>query len=220
MRIKNGTLAHLLTGLLLWLPLLPLAAQKETEAKEILDQTASTFKKAGGIKADFTLTTYSHGTPQGEMKGCIRLMGDRFRLDTPEVITWFDGKTQWSYLTANNEVNVATPTREELQSINPMAFLTMYKQGYAYRMGTTENYAGKAVYEVSLTAEDYEQQIAHLTLYIDRSTRFPIYIKVKEAGQSYNVITVSNYTSGEKWQTEDFRFNSEQYPDAEVIDLR
>lgn len=218
--MKNKIFTYILTGIFLGLFSLSLAAQETFTAKEVLDQTASSLKKAGGIRADFTLTTYSHGSPQGETKGTICLMGNRFRLNTPDVITWFDGKTQWSYLPANNEVNIANPTQEELQGINPLAFLTMYKQGYTYRMGATKQYGGRAVHEVSLTAEDYEQQIAHLTLYIDRTTLFPIYIKVKEAGQNYNIIAVSNYTADEKWQEKDFRFNPEQYPDAEVIDLR
>lgn len=218
--MMNRTLTYWLAGLLLWLPFLPLSAQKEAVAKEVLDKTASAFRKAGGVEASFTLTTYSHGSPQGETKGTIRLMGERFRLDTPGVVTWFDGKTQWSYLPANEEVNVANPTREELQSINPLSFLSLYKQGYACRMGATETYAGKPVHEVCLTAEDFERPISNLTLYIDRVTLFPIYIKVKEAGQNYNVITVANYASGKDWRTEDFRFDPKQYPDAEVIDLR
>lgn len=199
---------------------LPVSAQKEAVAKTLLDRTAEAFKKSDGVEASFTLTTYRHGTPQSEIKGTIRLRGEKFALTTPDVITWFDGKTQWSLLTANNEVNVANPTREELQTINPYAFLEMYRHGYNYRMGTVTSYAGKQVSEVCLTAEDFEQQIANLTLYIDQTTLQPLYIKLKEAGQSYNVITIDTYRTGMKWTDKDFTFDAKQYPDVEVIDLR
>lgn len=219
--LSTRQLVYLSTSIILFfLVTLPTMAQKETEAKALLEKTTQTFRKAGGIKADFTLTTIQHGMMHNETKGTICLQGEKFRLDTPDIITWFDGKTQWSYLPANEEVNVSTPTKEELQSINPYAFMTLYKQGYGYRIGTTTSYQNKSVHEVILTAEDFERPLSNLTLYIDRTTLLPLYIKLKEAGQDYNVITIGNYQTGVKWGNKDFTFDTKQYPDVEVIDLR
>ncbi len=206
--------------ILFLLSALPMMAQKEAEAKAVLEKTTQAFKKAGGIEADFTLTPYQRGVAQGEVKGSIQLMDANFRLTTPQMVTWFNGKTQWTYLPANEEVNVSTPTREELESINPMAFLTLYKEGYNYRMGEQSTYKGKSVYEVTLTAEDFNRQWANLTLYIDRTSLLPLYIKLKEAGKDYNLITIDHYKQGMKWGKGYFTFDPKQYPDAEVIDLR
>lgn len=106
---------------------LPLSAQK-LDAQDILDRTATTFRQAGGIQADFTVQTYAKGVLQGSSVGTIRLKGEKFLLDADGVKTWFDGRTQWSYLTNSDEVNVSEPTPEELQSINPYALLSIYKQ--------------------------------------------------------------------------------------------
>ena len=206
--------------ILFLLSALPTMAQKEAEAKAVLEKTTQAFKKAGGIEADFTLTPYQHGVAQTSVKGSIQLMDENFRLTTPQMVTWFNGKTQWTYLPANEEVNVSTPTREELESINPLAFLTLYKEGYNYRMGAQSTYKGKSVYEVTLTAEDFDRQWANLTLYIDRTTLLPLYIKLKEAGKDYHVITIDNYRQGMGWKKSHFTFDPKQYPDAEVIDLR
>lgn len=210
----------LTTIILLLFFALPMKAQKDTETKALLEKTAQTIRKSGGIKADFILTNYQRGVARDEVKGSICLQGEKFRLTTPEIITWFDGKTQWSYLLANEEVNISNPTKEELQSINPYAFLTLYRQGYAYHTGTVTTYQGKNVYEIILTAEDFNRPLTNITLYIDQSTFLPIYIKLKEAGQDYNVINISNYHTGLKWENKDFMFDTKQYPDAEVIDLR
>lgn len=218
--MKNKTLTYILTGVLLWLPLLSLSAQKEAEAKVVLEKTAQAFKKANGIEADFILTPYQHGVAQGDMKGNIQLMDENFLLTTPQMVTWFNGKTQWTYLPANEEVNVSTPTREELESINPLAFLSLYKEGYAYRLGSKTTHQGKAITEVVLTAEDFNKQWSNLTLYIDRTTLLPLYIKLKEAGKNYHEITISNYRQGMGWRKNHFTFDPKQYPNAEVIDLR
>lgn len=199
---------------------LPMMAQKEAEAKAVLEKTTKAFKQANGIEADFTLTPYQRGVAQGEMKGSIQLMDENFRLTTPQMVTWFNGKTQWTYLPTNEEVNVSNPTREELESINPLAFLTLYKEGYACQLGSKTNYQGKNITEVKLTAEEFNKQWSNLTLYIDRTTHLPLYIKLKEAGKDYHEITISNYRQGMGWKKSHFTFDPKQYPDAEVIDLR
>lgn len=200
--------------------LLPVNAQKEPQAKEILDKTANAFNKSGGIEASFTLTPYQQGTPQQSMKGEIQLKGNKFHMITPEIITWFNGKTQWSYLVYNEEVNISNPTKEELESINPYSFISLYKQGYNYTVGTTRTYSGKAVYEINLIAETPKQQLAAITLYISQNDYFPVYIKAKENGKDYNVVTLDSYKTNSKLNDAIFSFNPKQYPKVEVIDLR
>ncbi|MFR9260330.1 MAG: LolA-like putative outer membrane lipoprotein chaperone [Bacteroides cellulosilyticus] len=72
-----------------------------------MDRTATAFRQAGGIQADFTVQTYAKGVLQGSSVGTIRLKGEKFLLDADGVKTWFDGRTQWSYLTNSDEVNVS-----------------------------------------------------------------------------------------------------------------
>ena len=67
---------------------------------------------------------------EGSESGTIQLKGEKFVLKASEVITWFDGKTQWSYVVRNDEVNVSNPTQEELQQINPYTFLYMYQKDF------------------------------------------------------------------------------------------
>ena len=139
---------------------LPLSAQK-LDAQDILDRTATAFRQAGGIQADFTVQTYAKGVLQGSSVGTIRLKGEKFLLDADGVKTWFDGRTQWSYLTNSDEVNVSEPTPEELQSINPYALLSIYKQGYHMKLGKTDVYGGKPAYEVILTASDRKKDLRY-----------------------------------------------------------
>lgn len=187
--------------------------------KEILDNTASAFKKAGGIETSFNIKVFSNGTLSGESTGIIKLKGEKFLLETPDAITWFDGETQWTYLTNSEEVNITNPTEEELQEINPYALLSIYQQGYNATTGKTKTFKGKSISEVILTAIDRKQNLQTITLYINNNYQ-PVYIEAKLGDGSRNEITVTGYKTGEKYKDSLFAFDEKKYPDAEIIDLR
>lgn len=195
-------------------------AQKEAKAKQILDKTAEAFKKAAPLSADFTLTVWSHGSPQNKTSGTIVLKGEKFHLTTPSVITWFNGETQWSYLPANEEVNISQPTEEELQNINPYSFVKLYRKGYDYRMGDKTSYKGKAIHEIRLTAENDKSPFSEVTLYVTQADLLPLYLKVKEQGGGYNTIDIRQCQQRVNANEKDFEFDKKKYPHAEVIDLR
>ena len=200
---------------------LPVIAQQQSQAKVILDKTAEVFRKAGGVKADFTVKAVTNGLVEGAENGTIQLKGEKFVLKTSDIITWFDGKTQWSYVTKNDEVNVSNPTQEELQQINPYTFLYMYQKGFSYKLGTVKVYQGKAVWEVILTANDKKQELESITLYVTKSTYEPVYIQLQQRGQkTRNEITVTAYQTGLDYADHVFTFDRKAYPTAEVIDLR
>ena len=114
---------YIFSVLIALLSLPVIAQQQQSQAKSILDKTAEAFRKAGGVKADFTVKVITDGLIEGVEHGTIQLKGEKFVLKTTDIVTWFDGKTQWSYVAKNDEVNVSNPTQEELQQINPYTFL-------------------------------------------------------------------------------------------------
>ena len=75
---------------------LPLSAQK-LDAQDILDRTATAFRQAGGIQADFTVQTYAKGALQGSSVGTIRLKGEKFLLDADGVIVLSAPPVRTSY---------------------------------------------------------------------------------------------------------------------------
>ena len=212
---------YIFSVLIALLSLPVIAQQQQSQAKVILDKTAEAFRKAGGVKADFTVKAVTNGLVEGAENGTIQLKGEKFVLKTSDIITWFDGKTQWSYMTKNDEVNVSTPTQEELQQINPYTFLYMYQKGFSYKLGTVKTFQGKAVWEVVLTADDKKQELESITLYVTKNAYEPVYIQLQQRGQkTRNEITVTAYQTGLDYADDVFTFDRKAYPTAEVIDLR
>ena len=99
---------------------------KAESAKSILDKAAATVSNPGGVQANFQMISKQFGNTSGS----ISIKGKKFHASTPQAIIWFDGKTQWTYMKNNDEVNVSNPTEEELQAINPYNFINIYKKGF------------------------------------------------------------------------------------------
>lgn len=183
-------------------------AQKDKQAREVLDKTAAALKQAEGVRATFG----------GTAQGTLLLKGDRFYLSSGGIQSWFDGKTQWSYLEDSEEVNVSNPTPEELQTINPYALLSIYKNGYNYKYAGMKSRNGKQGYEVILTPEK-KQDITAITLFVSKTYQ-PIYIKVEQSNKSVNEIMVNSYQTHQPLDNATFTFDKKKFPNAEVIDLR
>ena len=92
---------YIFSVLIALLSLPVIAQQQQSQAKAVLDKTAEAFRKAGGVKADFIIKSVTNGLVEGAESGTIQLKGEKFVLKASEVITWFDGKTQWSYVVRN-----------------------------------------------------------------------------------------------------------------------
>lgn len=196
------------TGILLVL-LLACNVVMAQSAKTVLDKTAATISNKSGVSANFNLVNEQYGNTSGT----ISVKGQKFYATTPQVTIWFDGKTQWTYMKKNNEVNVSNPTESGLQAINPYNFINIYKNGFTYDMKTEDK-----EYQVHLMATDKNRKIQEMYIYVNKSTYVPSTIKMLN-GMKWSTITISNFKAS-SLSDELFRYDSKAYPDAEIIDLR
>lgn len=178
-------------------------------ARQVLDKAAAAVSAKDGITANFTMTSAQYG----DASGTIAVKGRKFHASIPIAAIWFDGKTQWTYMKKNNEVNVTTPTEAQLQAINPYNFINLYKRGYNYTINT----AGKD-YVVHLLANSGERKIKELFVTVDKKNYQPKQVKMLQ-GKKWTTFDISNIKK-EKLADGQFRFNSKDFPKAEIIDLR
>lgn len=176
-------------------------------AKEVLDKTAAAVSNKSGITCAFTLKG-------GQMNdsGTISIKGRKFTATTPDAIIWFDGKTQWTYMKKNDEVNVANPSEAEIQAINPYNFIYSYKNGYNYTM---EKKGGNFVVHLTATGK---KSIQEMYLTIGQKSYTPSQVRYKTA-KGWTTIDIRNFKAA-NLSDGMFRFNSKDFPHAEVIDLR
>lgn len=188
-------------------------------AKSVLDQTAATLRSAGGVEATFEGTQFKGTQAAGTATGKIQIQGNKFKIASSALTTWFDGRTQWTLMKGSDEVNVSNPTAAELQQMNPYTFVNLYKSGYNLSLNES-TYKGKACHEVRMTAQSRSNHIQLLVATIDKKTHLPLSIRIKDHRGQWMRIRVSGIQTKRKWGDANFRFDPKQHAGVEVIDLR
>ncbi|MDD7530203.1 MAG: LolA-like putative outer membrane lipoprotein chaperone [Prevotellaceae bacterium] len=194
-----------------WLMFLAMAlhAQNPARAKQILDKTSSIVGRRGGASANFSI----QGGNYEPVSGTIAIKGRKFYAQTPKGATWFNGKTQWTYLSKSGEVNVSNPDQSTQARMNPYQFITLYKQGYA--LGVSESSDN---YLVTMKATTTKSNIREIQVTIDKASYLPKQVKMLQKGK-WTTIRISNFKA-KNLSDRLFNFPAKDYPKAEIIDLR
>lgn len=195
---------------LIWTALLVAVLLHAQNATSVLDKSAATLRAAGNVKIGFTLEVDG-----GASAGYIKLQRQKFVVNVGGSITWFDGKTMWTYVKANEEVNVTNPSADAVAKMNPYAFLSFYKKGYTVKMGKGTD----KEHEVLLTGKS-GSPYTNVVVRINKSTQYPTFIKMTSSKGAVTTIRCNSFLKNQKYKDSTFQFNKKNYPDAEIVDLR
>ncbi|MBO7602355.1 MAG: hypothetical protein J6S94_04925 [Bacteroidaceae bacterium] len=182
--------------------------------KALLDEVVQKTFAEGCVAIDFS--AYMDGS---NTQGHITVQGKQFVLETPGMKTWFDGKKQWTLVEENEEVNVSEPTEEELQLLNPYAWMSLYQQGYELKYGET---GVPDVRKVIMTTTIPREEMQSIVLLIHQTKLYPVRLSMaSRGGLDVVVIDINRYeVKQHPLPAAAFVFDKSQYPDVEVIDLR
>lgn len=179
-------------------------------AAEVLRKAVATMKNTPSVEASFSVSMGGRAS-----SGEILISGDKFTLTTPELSTWFDGKTQWAYSPSAKEVNVSEPTPEELQQINPFAILsTMQNQFTPRRLKSDAGYD-----KIELIPKG-KSEYAKIVAVFNSTTHLPKEIIITSTDRSVTTIKITGIKKGGKTTGKLFQFNLTRFPGVEIVDLR
>ena len=206
-------------------------AQKDTQAKAILNQVSQKYKSYDAIKTDFTFTldnqqagvketqsgTLISKAKAGKYKVTLYTSAGTKDVDK-EIIS--DGKSQWTYLKKDKEVQVSEAAKSGDGINNPSQIFTIYERGYKYLYTGDQKIAGKVYQAIDLTPEDAKQSIFKVRLLIDKVKK-QIYSAMlfDKKGNKYNY-TVSSFTPNAQVADNVFAWDAKAHPGVELVDLR
>lgn len=193
-------------------------SQNEPAAVKILDKFSSAALIAPSVSMEFRLITINDvENTKDTIDGSIIMAGDKYKLDLPDNITWFNGGIKWNYLIAEKEVTI-TKTNIKGDSFidRPSAIYTLYKKGYKIRLIEETDYAST----IDLYPEDIKSDLVRLRLTIGKSSMNLIRAEYKRKDGIVVYLVVNEYNLRQKTDPSIFSFDNKKYNGAEIIDMR
>ncbi len=178
---------------------------------QMLDKCVSAINASGGVTAN-----YSISSSQGTSTGTISMQGNKFRVVSPDAKCWYDGTTQWSWSPLTGEVNITTPTAEDLQMTNPIAAVRHFKANFNMKKAKAQT---SKTYAIKLTPKK-KDSIKTLWLYFDETTSLLRTARFEMSDKSVYIIKITGYKH-KSLPAATFKFDKSQVPaGTEVVDLR
>jgi outer membrane lipoprotein-sorting protein len=205
-------------------------AQKDVDAKKILNQVSLKYRTYDMVKADFT---FMLDDPQGGIKDTqtgtliarsktnkfkVIIYGPGSKTDAAQEIT-SDGKSQWTYIKKDNEVEL-NDVDHSTDSLNPAQLFTIYEHGYKYIYNGDEKVDGKLCQVIDLTPEDAKKQFFKIRLSIDKAKKQIYSALIFDKNGSRYTYTIRSFTPNVKLPENIFTFDKKDHPGVELVDLR
>lgn len=179
-------------------------------AESILKHVVDNMRQ-GPVDVQFDIT--GSGISQS---GIIILDNNKFVIKSDELSIWYNGKTQWTLSPSINEVNISTPTRDELAEINPLIILSSLSSQFNAEMAGSMT----GTYDIRLVSRDTGAAISSAIVKVNSASWSPRAIELHTStGQKYT-ITVKALKKLTHVDSNTFKFNPKEYPGVEIIDLR
>lgn len=186
-------------------------AQGTLTAAQVAQKAATVITGSKGITATFTIS--SKGMTS---KGTIKSDGNKFTVSMPEVSTWYNGTSLYTYNPRTSETTVVKPTARELAESNPLMYVKAGGQGYTYAY-STESHKGK--YIIDLHPKNVKSALRKLTFTINSANYHIEKIKVVTSSGETSV-DVTSLKNNQVIPSGDFEYPKSKYPKAEIVDLR
>jgi chaperone LolA len=205
-------------------------AQKDAEAKAILGQVGQKYKSYNTVKSDFVITVQNPQAGVNEVQNGTLLTqtkANKYKLSIYNAATknavvqeiTSDGKTQWTYMPKEKEVQV-NDVNNNAEGMNPAQLFTLYEKGYKYIYTGLQNQAGKSYQAVELTPTDAKQNIFKVKLLIDKVKKQIYSAQLFDQNGNRYLYTIKSFTPNVAVTAGTFSFDAKAHPGVEVVDLR
>ncbi|MDB5013555.1 MAG: gliding motility protein [Daejeonella sp.] len=213
-KILIGTLLILLNGL-------NTHAQVD-QAKSILAEVSKKYKTYNAIKTEFT---YTIDNPQAKIKekqaGTLYLnsKSNKYRvvLNNQEIIS--DGKSQWTYLKDDKEVQVSDIDNSS-DALNPAKIFVIYEKGYKYLYTGDTKINNRVYHNIDLTPIEGSKSFFKVRLQIDKINKRIANAVIFDKNGNHYTYEIKTFTPSASLPEATFAFDSKKYPGVEVVDLR
>ncbi|MCF8363124.1 MAG: outer membrane lipoprotein carrier protein LolA [Prolixibacteraceae bacterium] len=195
----------------------PLFSQDTEDAKKILDKVSEKTRSYKSITTDFDFIMENKEVDLREVNsGQIIVQNEQYKLNLNGIEIYNNGKNQWTYMPDAEEVNISEAVTDENDYMNPANIFTMYENGFSYKM-IDESPSGNHRIEL---IPDEVNEYSKITLEIEKdSYQIDKAVMIGTDGNTY-IVDLKNWDVSKNYPETTFKFNTEEHPSINVIDLR
>ncbi|MES2454035.1 MAG: outer membrane lipoprotein carrier protein LolA [Bacteroidota bacterium] len=196
--------------------------QTDLKAKAILAQVSKKYRSYKVIKTDFTFVLDNQQakvkeTQQGTL--FANANANKFKVEMTNQDLISDGRSQWTYLKEDKEVQVADVDNSD-DAINPAKIFTIYEKGFKY-LYTGDVKSGNKVYQmIDLSPLDNKKSFFKIRLTIDKVAKQISNVVIFDKNGNKYTYQIKSFVPNVKVPESTFAFDTKKYPGVEVVDLR
>ena len=192
---------------------------QDKQSNEILHQLSINTKSYKNINVDFDFNFKNITQEINEkQKGNIKIKGNKFRLELDQQIIISDDTTQWVYLKESNELQIMEYDSLD-EMISPNKLFTIYEEGYKNTYVELKTDSDLSLHIIDLfPIESNSFQKIQLQINSEKIQLHNIILYDKNGGTFNYLITKFNIDTDLDQNL--FKFNKEDYPEIQIIDLR
>ena len=191
----------------------------DKKSREVLDRLTAKTEAYATIKIEFNYKMKNiEADIDEDTEGTLFVKGNKYRLFIAGQMVISDGETIWTYIEDAEEVQINSVEDSE-ESITPNNLLSSYNDDYkskyvreTFQYGTTVHVIdltpneGKSYYKVGVVIDKAKDQLLEITIF-DKN------------GSTYSYI-INSFVPNLELAGSQFEFNSDDYPDADIVDMR
>ncbi|MEJ2881931.1 LolA family protein [Pedobacter sp. GR22-6] len=197
-------------------------AQNDAKAKAILAGVSKKYRSYDMVKADFTFTLDNQQakikeSQQGTL--LVKAKANKYKVSMTDQELLSDGRSQWTYLKDDNEVQV-TDVDNGSDALNPAKIFTLYESGYKY-LYTGDTKSGNKTYQmIDLSPLDTKKSFFKIRLSIDKAAKQISNVLIFDKNGNKYTYNVKSFSAAPRLPESIFVFDTKKYPGVEVVDLR
>jgi len=196
--------------------------QTDAKAKAILAEVSKKYKSYDVVKTEFSFLLESpqngtKDTQQGTLT--VRSKANKFRVVMTEQEIISDGKSQWTYLKKDKEVQVSAVDNNS-DALNPARIFTLYETGFKYAYNGEKKIGAKTYQMIDLAPTDAKKSYFKIRLGIDKAAHQVASVLIFDKNGNKYTYTVKTFVPNVKVPESTFAFDAKKYPGVEIVDLR
>jgi outer membrane lipoprotein-sorting protein len=215
----------IITSLFTLLFLFNAYGQDDPHSQKIIDDMTARFKTYPSVSISFSATIQFQDQSETEQEGKLWVKNNKYKLELPEFVIFFDGAKIYQYLPEAKEVNVTKPDPneddEDFQLLNPQTYFNLSSKSFKSKLGKESTMSNRKVSEIDLYPIQFtNSKYLRIRVMVEKTTLQLVYLKVFMKDGTHYTLSFKPYDVLPTALPDSFfTFNKLKNPDVEVIDL-